>query len=80
MEIECNLSQNDDSPSINQPEYRPMIKSLLYLTSTRLDIMHAFGLLDDFKQILKKIISKQLREYSSIYKELKILVYGIQKM
>ena len=37
-------------------------------------------LLDDFKPILSKRISKQLREYSSIYKELNILVYGIQKL
>ena len=39
-----NLSSNDDSPTVNQPEYRSMIGSLLYLTGTRPDIMHAVGI------------------------------------
>ena len=40
----CNISSNDDSPTVNQPEYRSMIGSLLYLTGTRPDIMHAVGI------------------------------------
>ena len=40
----CNLSSHDDSPMVNQPEYRSMIGSLLYLTGTRPDIMHAVGI------------------------------------
>ena len=39
-----NLSYRDYSPMVNQPEYRSMIGSLLYLTGTRLDIIHAVGI------------------------------------
>jgi hypothetical protein len=45
----CNLSSNDDSPTVNQPEYRSMIGSLLYLTGTRPDIMHAVGIVGRFQ-------------------------------
>ena len=45
----CNLSSNDDSPMVNQPEYRSMIGSLLYLTGTRPDIMHAVGIVGRFQ-------------------------------
>ena len=40
----CNLSSHDDSPMVNQPEYRSVIGSLLYLTGTRPDIMHVVGI------------------------------------
>ena len=45
----CNLSSHDDSPTVNQPEYRSMIGSLLYLTGTRPDIMHAVGIVGRFQ-------------------------------
>ena len=45
----CNLSSNDESTKIHQPTYRSMIGSLLYLTSTRLDIMHAVGIVGRFQ-------------------------------
>ena len=45
----CNLSSNDDSPTVNQLEYRSMIGSLLYLTGTRPDIMHAVGIVGRFQ-------------------------------
>ena len=47
----CNLSSNDDCPTVNQLEYRSMIGSLLYLTGTRPNIMHAVGIFgrDNFK-------------------------------
>jgi len=41
MVIGCNLSSNDESPTVNQPAYIYMIGSLLYLIGTRPDIMHA---------------------------------------
>ena len=44
MIIGCNLSSHDDSPTVNQPKYRSMIGSLLYLTGTRPEIMHAVGI------------------------------------
>ena len=45
----CNLSSHDDSSTVNQPKYRSMIGSLLYLTVTRLDIMHAVGIVGRFQ-------------------------------
>ena len=49
MVIGCNLSQNDDFPSINKPKYRYMIGSFLCLTCTRPDIMHAVGIFGRFQ-------------------------------
>ena len=45
----CNISSHDDSHIVNQPEYRSMIGSLLYLTGTRLDIMHVVGIVGRFQ-------------------------------
>eukprot|EP00253_Pinus_taeda_P014114 PITA_14114 len=48
MVTRCSLSENDDSAAVHQPTYRPMIGSLLYLTGTRPDIMHAVGIFGRF--------------------------------
>ena len=64
----CNLSSHDDSPMVNQLEYRSMIGSLLYLTGTRPDIMHVVGFLDDSKPIQRSHIFMLQKEYSNIYK------------
>eukprot|EP00253_Pinus_taeda_P027801 PITA_27801 len=45
----CNLSSNDESTAVHQPTYRSMIGSLLYLTGTRPDIMHAVGIVGRFQ-------------------------------
>ena len=45
----CSLSTNDESAAIHQPTYRSMIGSLLYLTGTRPDIMHAVGIVGRFQ-------------------------------
>lgn len=45
----CNLSANDESAVVHQPTYRSMIGSLLYLKGTRLDIMHAMGIVGRFQ-------------------------------
>eukprot|EP00253_Pinus_taeda_P004170 PITA_04170 len=45
----CNLSANDESAVVHQPTYRSMVGSLLYLTSTRPDIMHAVGIVGRFQ-------------------------------
>ena len=45
----CSLSTNDESVVVHQPTYRSMICSLLYLTGTRLDIMHAIGIVGRFQ-------------------------------
>eukprot|EP00253_Pinus_taeda_P002528 PITA_02528 len=45
----CSLSTNDESTAVHQPTYRSMIGNLLYLTGTRLDIMHAVGIVGRFQ-------------------------------
>jgi len=40
----CNLSQNDDSPLINQREYKYVIERFLYVIGIRPNIMHAVGI------------------------------------
>ena len=49
MVIGCSLSSNEESPTLNQPAYRSMIGSLLYLTGTWSDIMHAVGIVGMFQ-------------------------------
>eukprot|EP00253_Pinus_taeda_P031124 PITA_31124 len=46
----CSLSVNDESAAVHQPTYRSMIGSLLYLTGTRPDIMHAVGMVGRFQE------------------------------
>ena len=45
----CSLSSKDESLVVNQPTYRSMIGSLLYLTSTKPNIMHAVGIVGRFQ-------------------------------
>eukprot|EP00253_Pinus_taeda_P003419 PITA_03419 len=46
----CSLSANDESTVVHQPTYRSMIGCLLYLTSTRPDIMHVVGMVGRFQE------------------------------
>eukprot|EP00253_Pinus_taeda_P003957 PITA_03957 len=50
----CSLSANDESAVVHQPTYRSMIGSLLYLTGTRPDIMHAVGIVGRFQENTKE--------------------------
>eukprot|EP00253_Pinus_taeda_P005987 PITA_05987 len=45
----CSLNANGESVAVHQPTYRSMIGSLLYLTGTRSDIMHAVGMVGRFQ-------------------------------
>ena len=47
-EIGCKLLKNDDSPFVNQIVYRSMIGSLLYLTTSRPDIMQVVCMVSRF--------------------------------
>eukprot|EP00253_Pinus_taeda_P035289 PITA_35289 len=49
MVTRCSLSANDESAAVHQPTYRSMIGSLLYLTGTQPDIMHAVGIVGIFQ-------------------------------
>jgi hypothetical protein len=40
MQTSCKLSTNDDSKSTNQRQYRSMIGNLIYVTTSRSDVMH----------------------------------------
>lgn len=54
MVTECNLSQNDDSPTFNQSKYRSMIGILIYLTGKRPDIMHVVDIVGQFQESPKE--------------------------
>ena len=43
-------SANDESAAVHQPTYISMIWSLLYLTGTWPDIMHAVGIVGRFQE------------------------------
>eukprot|EP00253_Pinus_taeda_P019580 PITA_19580 len=67
MVIGCSLNANDESAAVHQPTYRSMIGSLLYLTGTRPDIMHAVGIVGRFQTNLKET---HLQEVKRIFKYL----------
>jgi hypothetical protein len=54
MQTSCRLSKDDDSKSTDQRQYRSMIGSLLYLTSSRPDVMHAVGQVAQFQATTKE--------------------------
>jgi hypothetical protein len=43
MKTNCKLSKDKDSKDVDQREYKSMIGSLLYVTTSRPDVMHAVG-------------------------------------
>jgi uncharacterized membrane protein YciS (DUF1049 family) len=45
----CKLSKYDDSPDVDQSSYQSMIGSLLYITSSRPDIMHVVGMVGRYQ-------------------------------
>ena len=63
----CSLISNNESAAVHQPTYRYMIGSLLYLTRTRLDIMHAVGIVGRFQANPKE---SHLQEVKRIFKYL----------
>lgn len=71
----CNLNKSDKSPIINQFEYRYMIGSLLYIIGTRLDIVHAVGMVGFFQANLKET---HLKKVKRIFKYLQgIVEFGL---
>jgi hypothetical protein len=51
----CKLSKDGDSPDVDQSSYRSMIVSLLYITTSRPDIMHAVGMVGRYQATPKQI-------------------------
>ncbi|XP_057818174.2 uncharacterized mitochondrial protein AtMg00810-like [Cryptomeria japonica] len=75
METSCKLTKSDDSPKINQSKYRSMIGSLLYLTTSRPDLMHAVCLVSLFQSAPKQ---SHLNVVKRIFKYIKgTLDYGL---
>lgn len=71
----CKLSKNDTSPEVDQRLYRSMIGSLLYITASRPDIMHAVGMVGRFQATPKH---SHLLAVKRIFKYLKgTLSYGM---
>ena len=49
MTTGCKLSKDDESKEVDKKLYRSMIGSLLYVTTSRPDVMHAVGLVARFQ-------------------------------
>jgi hypothetical protein len=48
MVVGCKLSKDDISPDVDQRTYRSMIGSILYITTSRPDIMQAVGMVGHY--------------------------------
>ena len=71
----CNLRKDDDSPNVDQSSYRSMIGSLLYITTSSPNIMHAVGMVGRYQVAPKQ---SQLLVVKRIFKYLKgIMNYGL---
>jgi hypothetical protein len=44
MVTRCKLRKDDDSPDVDQSSYSSMIGNLLYITTSRPDLMHVVGM------------------------------------
>jgi hypothetical protein len=54
MKTSCKLSKDDDSKFIDQRQYRSMIGSLLYVTTSKLDVMQEVGQVARFQEAPKE--------------------------
>jgi hypothetical protein len=54
MQTSCKLSKDDDSKSTDQRQYMSMIGSLLYVTTSRLDVMQTVGQVARFQATPKE--------------------------
>ena len=54
MIISCKLSKEDESKEVDQRIYRSMIGSILYVTTSRPDVMHIVGQVSRFQATPKK--------------------------
>ena len=68
MQTNCKLSKDDDSKYIDQRQYRSMISSLLYVTTSRLDVMQVVGQVAQFQETPKE---SHVLEVKRIFRYLK---------
>jgi hypothetical protein len=75
MVIGCNLSKDDDSPDVDQSSYRSMIGSLMYIITSRPNIMHVVGMVGRYQAAPKQ---SHLLVFKRIFKYLKgTMNYGL---
>jgi hypothetical protein len=75
MVVGCKLSKYDITPDIDQRTYRSMIGSLLYITTSRPDIMQVVGMVGHYKYTPKQ---SHLAAIKRIFKYLKgTMTYGL---
>jgi hypothetical protein len=66
MKTSCKLRKYDDSKSTNQRHYRSMIGSLLYVTTSKPDVMQAVGQVARFQATPKEshvLVVKRIFRY-----------------
>jgi hypothetical protein len=54
MQTSCKLRKDDDSKSTDQRQYMSMIDNLLYVTTSRLDVMEIVGHVARFQAVPKE--------------------------
>jgi hypothetical protein len=64
----CKLSKDDDLPDVDQSSYRSIIGSMLYITTSRPDIMHVVGMVVRYQSAPKQ---SHLLAIKRIFKYLK---------
>jgi hypothetical protein len=75
MVVGCKLSKYDMSPNVDQRIYRSMIGNLLYITTSRPDIMQAVGMVGRYQSAPKQ---SHLVVVTRIFKYLKgTMTYGL---
>lgn len=63
MVIVCHLNKDDESPQANQNLYRSMIRGLLYLNRSRLDIMQDVCLVARFQADPRETHVKDIKRF-----------------
>jgi hypothetical protein len=72
MQTSCKLSKDDDSKPTDQRQYRSMIENLLYVTTSRPDVMQAVGHVARFQAAPKRshvLVVKRIFRYLKGTKE-----------
>jgi hypothetical protein len=66
MQTSCNLSKDDDSKSIDQRQYKSLIGNLLYVTTSKPDVMQTVGHVARFQAAPKEshvLVIKRISRY-----------------
>jgi hypothetical protein len=90
MQTSCKLSKDDDSKSTYQRQYRSMIGSLLYVTTSRPDVMQAVGQVARFQAAPKEshvlavkrifqISQRNRRVWIMVSKRKRSITYGLHR-